>query len=233
MLDCDWSSDVCSSDLEMDSPVVGVTRFGAHGVVAIDAEGELLSYDLPSGTSVKASLGEPPSGAIVDDGAGGVIVALGARLVRWAPAGVTELVRIGEPVQRLTRFQHHLAILTASELSTLDLRGAPEVRRIAAATPEQQLANDSRWAVGIGQRGLIDLVDLATGVRWSKSIHGGLARFAVSPSGARVAQLLRGEIALWTYEVPEEPARLREWLDETTNATVSESLDVVWSTTRN
>jgi hypothetical protein len=111
----------------------------------------------------------------------------------------------------------------------MELRGPPLVRRIANAGREQQLREGCRWAVGIGQRGLIDLVDLATGVRWSKSIHGGLSMFAVSPTGTRVAQLLAGEIALWTYEVPEEPAALRAWLGEMTNATVSEGLDVMWT----
>jgi hypothetical protein len=215
--------------LTMESAVIGVTRIGAHGAVAIDAEGELLAYDLPSGTVTKGSLGEPPSGVLVDDDAGGVIIALGARLVRWTPAGVQELVRVGEPVIHLTRYRNTLAILTASELATLDLRGPPVVRHIANTGREQQLREGSRWAVGIGQRGLIDLVDIATGVRWSKSIHGGLAMFAVSPTGTRVAQLLRSEIALWTYDVPEEPAALRAWLDEMTNATVSEGLDVRWT----
>jgi serine/threonine protein kinase len=220
--------------LRMESAVIAVNRFGEHGVVALDAEGELLTYDLSSGTLTRGSLGEPASGIIVDDGDGAVIAAIADRLVRWTPKGVEELARFGEPINRVTRYQRHLAILTDTELSTIDLRndnphGTFTVRRIAGASREQQLRDGSRWSIGIGQRGLIDLVDIATGMRWAKSIHGGLAMYAVSPSGARVAQLLRSEIALWSYPVPEEPGQLRAWLDETTNATVSEALDVIWS----
>ena len=102
-------------------------------------------------------------------------------------------------------------------------------RRIAAVSRDQQLLDGSRWAIGIGQRGLIELVDIATGVRWSKSIHGGLSMLAVSPSGSRVAQMLAGEIALWSYDVPERAEDLRPWLDELTNATVDDNLDVVWA----
>lgn len=221
--------------LEMENAVIGLSRLGAHGLIAIDSEGELLAYDLPSGAITKGALGEPPSGIIVDDGAGGAIIAAGARLLRWTggqKGGLSELARVAEPILRLTRFRNHLAILTASELSTLDLDSAerpPPVQRIASTAREQQLSDGSRWAIGLGQRGLIDLVDIATGVRWSKSIHGGLAMFGVSPAGSRVAQLLYGEIALWSYDVPENPAELRAWLDETTNATVSDTLDVLWT----
>lgn len=221
--------------LEMENAVIGLSRLGAHGLIAIDSEGELLAYDLPSGAITKGALGEPPSGIVVDDGAGGAIIAAGSRLMRWTggqKGGLSELARVAEPISRLTRFRNHLAILTASELSTLDLESAerpPPVQRIASTAREQQLSDGSRWAIGLGQRGLIDLVDIATGVRWSKSIHGGLAMFGVSPAGSRVAQLLYGEIALWSYDVPENPAELRAWLDEATNATVSDTLDVLWT----
>lgn len=216
--------------LRMESQVIAVSRYGEHGAAALDADGELLTYDLKTKATTRGTVGEPSSAMLVDDGAGGLMVAIGERLVRWTPAGVEEVARLAEPIARLTRFEHHLAILTETELSTMDLRDKTRaVRRISGASREQQLRDGNRWSIGVGQRGLIDLVDIATGMRWAKSIHGGLAMFAVSPSGARVAQRLSSEIALWTYPVPEEPERLRAWLDETTNATVSEALDVVWT----
>ncbi len=76
---------------------------------------------------------------------------------------------------------------------------------------------------------MIELVDVVTGVRWAKSILGGLAMFAVSPGGSRIAQVLNGGIALWTYDVPEKPAELRTWLDDLTNATVDDNLGVSWT----
>lgn len=216
--------------LRMESQVIAVSRYGEHGAAALDADGELLIYDLKTKATTRGTVGEPSSAMLVDDGAGGLMVAIGERLVRWTPAGVEEVARLAEPIARLTRFEHHLAVLTETELSTIDLRDKTyPVRRIAGASREQQLRDGNRWSIGVGQRGLIDLVDIATGMRWAKSIHGGLAMFAVSPSGSRVAQRLSSEIALWTYPVPEEPERLRAWIDETTNATVSEALDVVWS----
>ena len=225
--------------LRMDNPIAGVARLGDTGVLAVDAEGEVLTYDLPTAARTVGSLGEPPSGPMVGDGEGGVIIALGPRLVRWHQGAVRELVSLSEPVIRLTRYRRHIAIQTPAELLTIDLaagalagpagRDGVVARRIAAVSRDQQLLDGSRWAIGIGQRGLIELVDIATGVRWSKSIHGGLSMLAVSPSGSRVAQMLAGEIALWSYDVPERAEDLRPWLDELTNATVDDNLDVVWA----
>jgi serine/threonine protein kinase len=237
--------------LTLGNPLAGLLRLGSHGVLAVDSEGELLSYDRPTATMVRATLGESPSGPMVDDGDGGAVIALGTRLVRWHKGQVHELARLGEPVIRLTRYRQYLAVLTSSELSTIDLSGdrtasspdrtargpsggpparaAAILQRIAATSREQQLADGSRWSIGVGQRGLIELVDIATGVRWSKSIHGGFAMFAVSPGGSRIAQLLGRDIALWSYSVPEPSQQLRAWLDQLTNAVVDANLDVVWT----
>lgn len=221
--------------LRLANPAVGVARLGDHGVLAVDGEGEILTYDLVSGVRQQSSLGEPPSGPIASDGAGGVVIAAGARLLRWHQGTISELTRLAEPVLRLARYRGHLAIQTSSDLFSLDLAsaisapGAAQPRRIAGVTRDQQLLDGSRWAIGVGQRGLIELVDIATGVRWSKSIHGGLAMFAVSPNGSRVAQVLGGEVALWSYDVPERPDELRAFLDQLTNAAVHDDLDVTWT----
>jgi Protein kinase domain len=215
--------------LEMANPVAGLARLGLHGVIAIDSEGEVLTYDLPTGTIGRGSLGDAPSGPLIDDDQGGAIIALGTRLVRWQNGGMRELARLSEPVVQLARYRHLLVVLTTSEISTIDLAGDLTIRRIAAANRDQQVDNGSRWSISIGQRGMIELMDVATGVRWTKSIHGGLATFAVSPNGTRVVQQLGAEIALWSYDVPEEPVKLRAWLDEMTNAVVDGNLDVGWT----
>lgn len=224
--------------LKLEAAVVGVVKLGAGRVLAVDADGNTLAYDVAAAAQTRGSLGDAPSGPMTSDGKGGAVLSVGNRLLHWRGGVVRELAQLGEPVFRLTRYQHTLAIQTATELLALDLAALdaadpdappPTPRRLSAAAREQQLRDDSRWAVGVGQRGMIELVDVVTGVRWSKSALGGLAMFAVAPNGSRIAQVLNGAIALWTYEVPEEPAALRAWLDHLTNATVDDNLGVSWT----
>ncbi len=225
--------------LKLEAGVVGVVKLGEGAVLAVDAEGNTLTYDVASATEARGNLGDAPSGPMASDGRGGAILAVGNRLLHWRQGVTRELTMLGEPVFRVSRYQRTLAIQTATELLALDLAALDEAaepdappltpRRLSAVVREQQLRDDSRWAVGVGQRGMIELVDVVTGVRWAKSILGGLAMFAVSPGGSRIAQVLNGGIALWTYDVPEKPAELRTWLEHLTNATVDDNLGVSWT----
>jgi hypothetical protein len=202
----------------LDGELIAIAPRGRLGYVALSQRGDLVRGTVDGGSFERTQLAGLDSDAVVaTEPDGSVLIGWGNHLQRWGTA-VEEIARLPQPVRWIRSAGTGIVIGLANDtLTFIPASGDRTPRPVGLRDGPNVTATDSR-IYSLSASGDIAIVELPSLVEWTlPKLYSAPPRFAASPTGSRLYQVLGFEAVLWS--LPEPGSDFGAWLDELTNAT--------------
>ncbi len=211
--------------VKLDGKVVSSVSLGSQSFAALSDKGELVRSNLANGAVERTTIAGGNSTFIAGDLLGHVLIVEDNRMLMWDADRVFLVYTFDRNIQSVTPTEIGIMItLVDGELQLLDLTGAKPPRRLmTASTRAPRVQASGRLVIGTGSAEQLVVLELPSFARWEVPVLFQATNvLGVAPNGRRVMQGSMDHLVVW--ELPQARSDFAAWLDEQTNAVVSDDL---------
>jgi hypothetical protein len=210
---------------KLDGKVVATVSIGSLSFAALSDKGEIVRANLANGATERTRIAGANNTFIAGDLMGHVLIVEDNRLLMWDADRVFEVHKFDRNIQTVSPTEIGVMItLVDGELQIVDLTGAKPARRLfTASTRVPRVQSSGRLVIGTGSAEQLLVLEVPSFARWEVPVlFQATNLLGVAPNGRRVLQGSVDHLMVW--ELPLAGADFPAWLDDQTNAVVSDDL---------
>ena len=210
---------------KLDGGVISSVALGTMSFAALSDKGELVRANMANGAIERTRIAVGANTFIAGDLLGHVLVIEDNRLLVWDADRVLELHAFDRKIYAVNPTETGIMITLADgELQLLDPTGAKPARRLfTASTRTPRVQASGRLVIGTGSAEELIVLEVPSFARWEVPVlFQATGVLGVAPNGRRVLQGSMDHLMVW--ELPLAGTDFPAWLDEQTNALVSDDL---------